>query len=157
MEATGTRTWRRPGQQLPELAGRLPAALRGPKATFAWHFAQMYLAMTVGMIVLAIPTHPLIGPVQSLAPSLCGHCLVMGVNMTIGMAAWMGYRHHAWERIAEMSLGMFGPIVALQGAAVAGLLRLGLACSLMDVAMLAGMLAAMLARYREYAGGHHCH
>lgn len=27
MEATGTRTWRRPGLQLPELAGRLPAAL----------------------------------------------------------------------------------------------------------------------------------
>ena len=77
---------------------------------FAGHYLEMVVAMFVGMFAL--------GPLWSMAlPGLSAHpdasALVMATNMSIGMAAWMRIRKHAWPHIAEMCAWMSAPFVVL--------------------------------------------
>ncbi|WP_144126893.1 hypothetical protein [Catellatospora sichuanensis] len=114
---------------------------------FALHFAEMVVAMFVGMLAL--------GPLWSLAwPGLSDltvlSVLVMATNMTIGMALWMRFRRHGWARIAEMSAAMYVPFLVLlvpyaYGAVSGEALMMG-----GHLLMLPAMLAAMLWRHREY-------
>ncbi|MEU8079909.1 hypothetical protein AB0B31_31225 [Catellatospora citrea] len=114
---------------------------------FALHFAEMAVAMVVGMVAL--------GPLWSLAwPGLSDltvpNVLVMATNMTIGMALWMRFRRHGWARIAEMSAAMYLPFLVLLvpyafGAVSGEALMMG-----GHLLMLPAMLAAMLWRHHEY-------
>jgi hypothetical protein len=122
-----------------------------PYLRFAGHFAEMIVAMFVGMIAL--------GPLWSLAwPGLDSYpvagALVMATNMTIGMALWMRIRRHTWRPIVEMSAAMYLPFVVLLvpywlGAISGGALMMG-----GHVLMLPAMLAAMLWRRGDYTGHH---
>lgn len=81
--------------------------------------------------------------------------LIMTTNMNIGMAFWMRYRGHSWERTIEMGVGMTAPFVALLVP-----LRMGLISELfLNVAghllMLVGMYGAMVFRREEYSGHAH--
>jgi len=114
---------------------------------FALHFAEMVIAMFAGMLVLG-PLWSLLWPGLSDRPAV--GALVMATNMTIGMAAWMRIRRHAWPLIAEMSAAMYLPFLVLLipyafGAISGGALMMG-----GHVLMLPAMLAAMLWRHREY-------
>jgi hypothetical protein len=125
--------------------------LARPYLRFAGHFAEMVIAMIVGMVTL--------GPLWSLAwPGLDSYpaaaAMVMATNMTIGMVLWMRIRRHAWRPIVEMSAAMYLPFVLLLvpywlGAVSGGVLMMG-----GHVLMVPFMLAAMLVRRPEYSGHH---
>lgn len=114
---------------------------------FWWHYAEMLVAMAVGMMLLA----PLWMPFDIERADL--NVLTMAVDMTIGMAAWMKVRRHRWRPIAEMSAAMMAPFLLLLPALWLGVLSEDGPMLLGHVLMLVAMLAAMLLRPDEY--GHH--
>jgi hypothetical protein len=114
---------------------------------FAGHFAEMVIAMLVGMVAL--------GPLWSFAaPALLDrgdvHALVMATNMTIGMALWMRIRRHSWRQIAEMSAAMYLPFVVLLIPHWLGVISAGTVMTAGHLLMLPAMFAAMLWRRNDY-------
>ena len=114
---------------------------------FVVHYLQMLVAMLAGMIVL--------GPLSMLVPDgdrAEVQALLMATSMTAGMAAWMAWRRHAWQGIAEMGLAMYlafvvlFPLLWLGPLTGEGLLLAG------HVLMLPAMAAAMLHRREAYLG-----
>ncbi|MEX5721703.1 hypothetical protein [Geodermatophilus maliterrae] len=122
---------------------------------FTLHFAEMVVAMAVGMVAL----HPVwtfvldaLGAAEVMHDPYTG-ALIMATNMTVAMSAWMKIRGHRWRPIAEMGAAMYLPFLVL---------FVPLALELIDedalllwghVLMLPAMAAAMLLRPHEYA---HC-
>ena len=105
--------------------------------------------MVLGMLVLE-PLWPTIDRVELQA-------LVMATNMTIGMAALMAVRRHAWPGIVEMSAAMYAPFIILFVPYWAGLITAGGLLLLGHLLMLPAMLLAMLHRRAEYTAhtAHH--
>jgi hypothetical protein len=113
---------------------------------FVVHYLQMLAAMVVGMVVL--------GPLSmSVDPGVEVHSLLMATWMSIGMAAWMAWRRHAWPAIAEMCLAMYLSFVALFPAFWLGALSGGGVMVAGHVLMLPAMTLAMLRRREEYVHG----
>src|SRR5215212_7852426 len=86
-----------------------PAAHRLSGKRFTVHFLEMVVAMAVGMVVL----HPVwmflldaSGAAWLMSNPYTGG-LVMATNMTVAMSAWMRFRGHRWQPIAEMGLAMY--------------------------------------------------
>jgi hypothetical protein len=90
---------------MPSLDSRRSAAWH-----FARHYVEMVVAMLVGMAVLGF-LHELAWP--SLTARADVGVLVMATDMAIGMGAWMRVRGHSWRGIAEMSVSMYAPFLAL--------------------------------------------
>jgi len=110
---------------------------------FVVHYLQMLAAMVVGMVVL--------GPMSMLVDSgVEVHSLLMATWMSIGMAAWMAWRRHTWQSIAEMSLAMYLSFVVLFPAYWLGALSGGGVMVAGHVLMLPAMALAMLHRREEY-------
>ena len=136
----------------PETAHTAP---RLSSKKFGLHFAEMVVAMAVGMVVL----HPVwmfildaVGAAGLMHNPYTG-ALIMATNMTVAMSAWMKVRGHRWRPIAEMGVAMYVPFLLL-------FVPLGLEMIDKDALMLWGhalmlpaMAVAMLLRPREYA---HC-
>ena len=120
--------------------------------TFLRHYAEMVVAMFVGMGVFAGAGAAAGLEVEGTEPLL----LWMAFTMSAGMVAWMRYRGHGWAPSLEMTASMFVPSFA----AIA-LLRLGLLedegalMAIQHVAMFPAMLIAMLLRRDEYSGHAH--
>ncbi len=83
--------------------------------------------------------------------------LAMTASMVVPMCAWMMLRRHGWERTAEMGAAMSVPTVGLAAASLLGLLPHSAASIGINVLMWAGMLGAMLFRWRDYAQHSHRH
>jgi hypothetical protein len=115
---------------------------------FARHYAEMVVAMIVGMVVLAPVWRPLAIEREDL------EALVMAFDMTLGMAAWMWLRGHGARAVAEMSAAMVVPFLLLLGPLWAGLLSGHDLMMLGHVLMLASMLGVLLLRPDEYACAH---
>jgi hypothetical protein len=123
------------------------------RRAFARHFAEMLLAMFVGMAVL--------GGLAELVFTLSGssfsdqsagvHVMLMGFNMTVPMVGWMAYRGHTRARSVEMAAAMIVPSLVAAALAWAGALDGGAALGLQHAAMIPAMLGVMLWRYDEYA------
>jgi hypothetical protein len=79
--------------------------------------------------------------------------LIMATNMTVAMSAWMKYRGHRWQPIAEMGAAMYLPFLLLFVPLALGLIDDGALMLWGHVLMLPAMAAAMLLRPSEYA---HC-
>jgi hypothetical protein len=81
--------------------------------------------------------------------------LAMAVTMTVPMVGWMRYRGHGWRANTEMSASMlvptFATIALLQSSVVNDI---GVLLVVEHVAMLLGMLGAMLLRPAEYTHHH---
>jgi hypothetical protein len=128
----------------------------GGRRRFVGHFGEMLLAMLLGMAVL--------GGVAELAISAAGgsltgvpvsfRVLLMGVNMTVPMAAWMSYRGHPRARTTEMAASMIVPTLAAAAVAAAGVLSTGVALGVQHAAMIPAMLGVMLWRYEHYSRAH---
>ena len=127
---------------------------------FLRHYVEMVLAMFLGMVVLGIPAGWALGAVGSSwselttdAPALM--LLAMAVTMTVPMVGWMRYRGHGWRANTEMSASMlvptFAAIALLQASVVDDI---GVVLVVEHVAMLLGMLGAMLLRPTEYTHHH---
>ena len=119
-----------------------------PATRFLLHFAEMMLAMALGMMLI----HPLW---SLLVPGLDERpgpdTLLMGVDMAIGMAVWMRVRGHDRQMITEMSAAMIGPFVVLLVPYVAGWITAGAYSVLGHVLMVVAMLAIMLVRRDHYS------
>jgi len=116
---------------------------------FVVHYLQMLVAMFVGMGVLMPLTMPL-----GDGAGVEVNALLMATSMTIGMAAWMAWRRHAWAGIAEMGLAMYLAFVVLFPLLWLGLLSDDGLMIVGHVLMLPAMALAMLRRREEYLGAH---
>lgn len=137
-----------------------PAASVG---AFARHYLEMVVAMGLGMMAFGIlfvsPLDPL-GLREALWAHPIARELGMLAAMSLPMAAWMLFRGHSLERTIEMVAGMAVPslaVIGLTDSAVVPALNTGNLSLWSHVAMLLGMLGAMLARREEYARPHHEH
>ena len=120
--------------------------------TFIRHYAEMLIAMFVGMGVLA--GIPAAAGFELDAVELA--LLWMAFTMSVPMVAWMRYRGHGWAPSWEMTASMFIPsfaAIALLWMGVAE--ERGALMAIQHVGMLPAMLVAMLLRRDEYSGHHH--
>ncbi|MFG6197341.1 hypothetical protein [Nonomuraea sp. JJY05] len=121
---------------------------------FARHYVEMIVAMFAGMFALGMLQSALgLSLSHEQQPELA--YLVMAVDMSIGMAAWMRIRGHGWASTLEMCAAMFVPVVPLFPLLWLGAVDAGTMMTAAHVAMLPLMLAAMLRRLDEYAGCAH--
>jgi hypothetical protein len=132
--------------------------MRGPtsKRVFARHFAEMVVAMLLGMGVL--------GGLAALAFAAAGTSLavqpgayqviVMGLSMTLPMVIWMRHRRHSPRRCNEMAAAMLVPSAVAAALAGADVLGTGGALEVQHGVMVPAMLGVMLWRYDEYARPH---
>jgi hypothetical protein len=130
---------------------------------FVRHYAEMVVAMFLGMGVLWVPSRWALNAagmssseLHHDAPALM--LLWMAVIMTVPMVAWMRHRGHGWRPNAEMAASMLLPTFAVIGVLAAGLVDdVMVLMSIEHVVMLPSMLVAMLLRREEYTGHAHHH
>jgi hypothetical protein len=129
---------------------------------FVRHYLEMVVAMFAGMVVLGAPAGWAVTALGSSTTQLTNKApavmlLGMMVTMTVPMVAWMRYRGHGWRANTEMAASMVLPTVAAIALLAAGLMTdFGTLMVVEHIAMLLGMLAAMLLRLDEYTH-HHGH
>ena len=131
---------------------------------FIRHYAEMVIAMFLGMFALGLPLGALLGVagVDVAAWDTDARELMllgMAFTMSVPMAAWMRYRGHGWAPVWEMTASMFVPsfaaIALLWGGLVEGSDAL---LAIQHIGMFPSMLAVMLLRLEEYTGhGAHAH
>jgi hypothetical protein len=123
---------------------------------FFLHYVEMVAVMFIGMFALGKPADLLF---SALGASTSSHhpammLFSMGVTMTVVMVAWMRFRGHAWRPTNEMAASMLIPTFAAMALVGTGVMDSGSVMIVEHVAMLAGMLIAMLLRRDEYSGAH---
>lgn len=131
---------------------------RGAASTrlFLRHFAEMLVAMFVGMGVLeGLAALAFMAADRSLIdqPGVF-RVLLMGASMTVPMVLWMSHRGHSGRRSAEMAASMLVPTGLAAVLLAAGLFGVGAALAIQHAVMVPAMLAVMLWRYDEYARPH---
>ena len=127
-------------------------------ARFVSHYVQMSIAMYLGMLLPVGLLLSAFGLSSQSSRSPEASALLMTGEMVLGMAAWMAIRRHTWRHTVEMSAGMAASTGVIAVASLAGLLPHTAASSTpVSILMWAGMLAAMLFRWRDYAQYGHCH
>jgi hypothetical protein len=128
-----------------------------PAARFARHYAEMLVAMLVGMMVLGMPADmALSGLGVELADEAPSALLLgMGITMTVPMVAWMRYRGHGWPASNEMAASMMIPTLGVIALLAAGLVEdTGTLLVIEHLVMLPAMFAVMLLRWDEYTHAH---
>ncbi|MFG1942110.1 hypothetical protein [Nonomuraea sp. NPDC048826] len=120
---------------------------------FTLHYVEMIIAMFAGMFLL-----DMLESMAGLSFSYTTHpeaaYLLMALNMSIGMAAWMRFRGCGWGATLEMCAAMFAPAVPLFPLLWLGLIDGHGVMMAAHVAMFPVMLAVMFRRLDEFAGGH---
>jgi hypothetical protein len=123
---------------------------------FIRHYAEMVVAMLLGMAVLGLPLYALGTGWHELAiESPAIGFLGMATSMTFPMVGWMIYRGHGRRANMEMSASMFVPtfaVIALTWADV--VTDTGALMTIEHVAMFVAMAAVMLLRPAEYIHRH---
>jgi hypothetical protein len=135
--------------------------LRSPAFTFARHYAEMVVAMLLGMFVLGGIGAVLLGAVgvdtgswHDDAPALMLGS--MAVTMSVPMVAWMRYRGHGWAPCWEMTASMVVPSVAAIALLWGGVVEdSGALMAIQHATMFPAMLLVMLLRRDEYTGHRH--
>ena len=131
--------------------------------TFIRHYIEMVVVMFDGMIVLGIPGEAALKAIGSGTSELRHDApaivfLGMMATMTIPMIAWMRFRGHRWQPTLEMAASMIVPTLIAIALLALDVSSFGTLMGLEHVAMLLGMLVAMLLRIDEYSGhAHHAH
>jgi hypothetical protein len=128
--------------------------------TFIRHYIEMVVVMFAGMIVLGLPGEAALKAIGSGTSELRNDApsmvfLGMMTTMTVPMVAWMRYRGHRWQPTLEMSASMVIPTLAAIALLGAGAASFGTLMGLEHIAMLLGMLVAMLLRVDEYTSHVH--
>jgi len=139
--------------------GRVAHVMR-PVGRFGLHLLEMCMAMCVGAAALSLlffGAASLLGYTDLLqtAPELV--VLVIALNLSVPMLAWMRYRGMSWQPTLEMAGSTMVVGLALIAAYWLDLvarnslveIQTGLACPV--------MVAVMLVRFRLYSGGHAAH
>jgi len=120
------------------------------------HFLEMSAAMWIGMAVGGVLDKAILSAFGTTItearlqyPELA--VLVMGVNMTVPMVAWMRHRGHSWRSSAEMAAAMFAPAILVIALLRSEVIAFAAVCGLYCAVIMAAMLALMLYRRSEYA------
>src|SRR3954464_7483547 len=122
---------------------------------FLRHYAEMVVAMFLGMAVLGYPVDWVMNRLGASSDEFM--FLGMATTMTVPMVGWMIYRGHGWRANTEMSASMFVPAFAVVGALTTGLLTdVGMLMAAEHIVMLLAMAGVMLLRPDEYIH-HHDH
>ena len=137
-----------------------PAPRRTAVRNFTRHYAEMLVAMFLGMFVLGAALAVALGLAgvevstwRAGAPALL--LLGMAFTMTVPMVAWMRYRGHGWAPAADMTAAMFLPSLFAIALLWAGLETDTHALLMIQhISMSPAMLVAMLLRRDEYTGRH---
>jgi len=127
-----------------------------PVRNFVRHYAEMLVAMFLGMFVLGFALTALLELVgvevsswDTEAPALL--LLGMAFTMTVPMVAWMRYRGHRWRLGGEMAAAMFVPTFLAIGLLWAGSEGDSHGPMMIQhIGMFPSMLVAMLLRRDEY-------
>jgi hypothetical protein len=127
-----------------------------PTLHFARHYAEIVVAMLLGMFVLGGALAALLTTAgvdvwswDREAPALL--LLGMAFTMTVPMVAWMRHRGHGWGPARDMTAAMFLPSLAAIALLSGGIVEESeTLLTIQHVAMLPAMLAAMLLRRGEY-------
>jgi hypothetical protein len=128
---------------------------------FLRHYAEMVIAMVLGMVVLGIPGEAALRAFGTSSSELHVDApavvlLGMAVTMTVPMVAWMRFRGHGWGPSAEMGASMMVPTLAIVGLLGTGIVTdFGTLMTLEHVVMFPAMFGVMLLRPEEYSGHHH--
>jgi len=134
-----------------------------PTATFIRHYIEMVVVMFAGMIVLGLPGDAALQAAGNSTAQLRDDApavvfLGMMATMTIPMVAWMRYRGHRWQPTLEMAASMIVPTLVAIVLLATSVLSFEALMGLEHVAMLLGMLVAMLLRVDEYTShANHAH
>ena len=133
--------------------------MSSPSRHFARHYAEMLVAMFLGMGVLIMPLGAALSLVgMSLHDTDALMISGMALTMTAPMVAWMRYRGHAWPACTGMTAAMVIPTLGVLALLWSGLVEdVGPLLVIEHVVMLPSMLVAMLLRRDEYSGGVHHH
>lgn len=129
----------------------------GGRRAFIRHFLEMLLVMFAGMGVLtglAALGYVAAGTELSAQPE-ASRVLLMGVNMTIPMVAWMSFRGHPWPRNTEMAASMLIPSLVVAALVSAGGLGGMAGLGIQHAIMVPAMLGVMIWRYGHYSHPHH--
>jgi hypothetical protein len=132
-------------------------------ATFIRHYVEMVVVMFAGMLVLGLSGEAALKALGSGTSELRDDApaivfLGMMATMTIPMVAWMRYRGHRWQPTLEMAASMIIPTLVAIVLLAADVLTFDALMGFEHVAMLLGMLVAMLLRVDEYTShAHHTH
>ena len=129
-------------------------------AIFIRHYVEMVIVMFAGMVALGLPGEAALQAIGSATSELRDDApavvfLGMAATMTIPMVAWMRVRGHNWQPTLEMAASMVIPTLVAIALLAAGVASFGALMGLEHVAMLLGMLVAMLLRIDEYTNHHH--
>ena len=120
---------------------------------FARHYAEMVVAMFLGMAVLGYPVDWAMDRLGASSDEFM--ILGMATTMTVPMVGWMLYRGHGWRANTEMSASMFVPAFAVIGLLSTGVLTdTGILMAAEHVVMLLAMAGVMLLRPDEYIHHH---
>lgn len=132
-------------------------ARRRPLRHFLRHFAEMTVAMLLGMLLLG-PVWEVIAAGLGRSDAFGRHdvaALVMATDMTLAMSVWMRHRGHRWGPVAEMGAAMYVPFLLFLPAYWLGAVSGDVLLMAGHVLMLPAMLLAMLLRRNEYTRHQH--
>ena len=105
---------------------------------FLLHYAEMSVAMMLGMMLLA--------PLWPASAVFEVHLAVMATNMVIGMSIPMLLRRHSWRSIVEMSAAMYLAFVVVLVPYWLGVVGTGFVMLWGHVLMFGAMFVLMLVR-----------
>src|SRR3712207_6517515 len=93
------------------MKGTQPRTLVQKVGHFLWHYLQMCLACCVGGVLLSAAFFggaALIGYPDLVAQAPYLSTLVLAINVSIPMVAWMRFRRHEWRPTLEMAGATMG-------------------------------------------------
>jgi hypothetical protein len=136
------------------------AAIGKPVGGFLLHFAEMCIVMCVSGIVLSVLLFQ--GAVAlgysnlpETAPALS--VLVIALNLSLPMAAWMRYRGMDWRPTLEMTIPTLATGLLLIGGYRLDIVAAGSLIEIQTRLACPVMLAVMLLRFPLYAAPHSAH
>lgn len=132
-----------------------PRILGGKLLSFVLHFAEMWISTVIGMDLFRLTTLGLaaLGITWSRQPMSLESQLGGAFFMVFAMVLWMRVRGCDWKMSAEMAIAMIVPwaVVILLKRSLPSALALDVSAR---TAMLTGMLADMLYRWKDYSQGY---
>ena len=139
-----------------------PRALLGKGGHFLWHFVQMCLVMCAGGAILTFAFFggaALIGYPDLFAQAPYLATLVLAINLSVAMVAWMRFRRHEWRPTLEMAGTSAALGIILIALGSLGLVPVSDVFEWMTRLACPVMLVPMLFRLKLYTGGmsHHAH
>ena len=109
------------------------------------------------MSVAFFGTAALIGYPDLIAQAPVLSTLVLAINVSLAMGAWMLFRHHEWRPTLEMASAPMASGIVLIALGLLGLIPMSGLFELMTSLACPVMLVPMLFRFNLYAGGMHHH